>query len=170
MGGINVATQAAIDFLSGKGTDHVGRTVDDYLKFTGSEWEDCHDHIQWAFPSHISSEYNPYAPVVDMVALCSSSANYRNTLYRLMDSYMNSIGFVKMDGHIGWTYVGSDNNWITPYNHNFLRITRFLNLLHYFDAELAAVQFMEFVKLARTYDCIDRETVLYWVDAATGNL
>lgn len=176
-------TKEAADFLNGKGLDAAGRSVADYLKFDNATWEECHNHIQWAFPSHIVSQFNPDAPVVDMGELVEllNRDGYHN-VFRLLTAYLYSLGFVGRSAE--WyddnsVWVLDENNplseqWQTPFNHNYLRITRVLNLLHYLDVEVAARYLNVFLNIASKNDATKRtigvQTVVYWSKAAIGKL
>ena len=59
-------TAEAVAFLNGTAPDAIGRTIEDYLAFDMDKWEECHNHVQWAFPNNEASMFNPNAPVVDM--------------------------------------------------------------------------------------------------------
>lgn len=183
---VKYGTAEALAFLHGTGSDAAGRTVDDYLQFDADTWEQCHDHIQWAFPSNIASEFNLNAPVVDMEDF-SSKLNihgYHN-VKDLLANYLTSLGF--FEDNMGWHANLSHERakiWLSPNNHNYRRITRVLNLLHWIDEDLALDLLNEFLSVATdrsdviwTYDTksnpvytIDIKTVIYWTKAATGNL
>ena len=123
-------TTHAIEFLIGTGTDQKGRTISEYLEFTPEKWEECHDHIQWAFPSDIPSDFNPHAPIVCLDAIqmglydgltheqCCTIVHNILLLYL---NYFNSIGlsYILLDRE-----YTCENDIRTPDNHNFRRLSR----------------------------------------------
>lgn len=173
-------TNDALAFLEGKGMDGNGRMIDDYLLFTLDKWEECHNHVQWAFPSHIPSEYNTNAPVVDMKRFVENlSAVGRDNVMLLVEAYLRSLGFQYTEQK--WRMDMSNERtriWVTPYNHNYQRITRLLNLLSHLDPELAKHLWGEFIDVAEiASECshmhipfISAMTVVYWSKAAFGKL
>ena len=56
-------------FLSGKGTDHKGRTYESMLVWTDTQIEQAHDAIQWLFPLHEASGHFQQAPVITKAEL-----------------------------------------------------------------------------------------------------
>ena len=113
---------AGIAFLSGKGTDHLGRTVNDYLKFTHEEWEACHNHVQWAFPTHIPSKYNPECPVLDLVKMQQMDDDTFAKCFENLDALYNSF----------YKHIILYNHWMRTNDHNHLRISRILICLGLF--------------------------------------
>ncbi|MGI9569983.1 MAG: opioid growth factor receptor-related protein, partial [Desulfobulbia bacterium] len=57
-------TDTIINFLILNGTDHRGRRYVDYIAFSDKELEINHDYIQWMFPLHEGSKFNPDCPVL----------------------------------------------------------------------------------------------------------
>lgn len=123
-------TTDAINFLLGIGTDQKGRTVHDYYTFTPEKWEECHDHIQWAFPTDIPSQFNDNAPVISIDAIEMGLFNGLNSkqmetihtnITTLYMKYFSSIGF---DPKLFPGQYVSDNDIRTPDNHNFRRLSR----------------------------------------------
>lgn len=185
---VRYGTDEALAFLEGHGTDAAGRTIEDYLTFDNDKWEECHDHIQWAFPSNIASMFNPTAPVVDLAELSERiTSNGLTNLFLLVGKYLTSLGFKDVDGN--WTFCPDSPRveyWISPDNHNYRRISRLLNLLHSVDREYALELLNEFNEAAmHAYNIpgplmgpnmrvrvrtIDVPTVLYWSKAATKGL
>jgi hypothetical protein len=134
-------TPEAIAFITGKGTDDKGRTVNDYLQFDTDKWEECHDHIQWAFPSNVKSAFNPNAPVIDFNFLKERMAEYElrqvftSNISALTWKYLYSLGIEWHNGgeplrlmfehpeRLAWLRHKGD--------HNHRRITRLFILLHH---------------------------------------
>lgn len=143
---MNPNTFSAIAFLAGTSTDSAGRYVSEYLTFTPEHWEDCHNHIQWAFPSSIKSDFNPDAPVInwdeftrilgyngrDPLPSADCYQVFENVRNLMMD-YFKSIGIepnksdaaisLKNPERLAWLYTKGD--------HNHRRITRVMMLWHY---------------------------------------
>lgn len=178
-------TEEALDFLHGNATDGNGRYFSDYLNFDADTWEECHDHVQWAFPSHIPSRFNINAPVVDMEELAEgiTVAGISNAM-KLVEAYLASLGFAE-GADKKWRWCFDKNNtrtfvWLTPYNHNYQRISRLLNFLHWIDPDLATHLLGEFLQAATDVIhagnkmngqyVIAPETVVYWSKAAIGRL
>lgn len=62
-----LTSQDAVDFLTGKRATPSGLTVEHIIKrFKPDDWENCHDHIQWCFPTDIGSAFNANAPVLNV--------------------------------------------------------------------------------------------------------
>lgn len=178
-------TDEALAFVEGRGVDAAGRTIEDYFKFDADKWEECHNHVQWAFPSHIMSRFNLEAPVVDMDDFASRlSAQGHVNIKQLMGNYLTSLGWFEDKGgwHADLTHERAER-WLTPYNHNYQRISRLLNLLSWIDANLAIELLNEFLTVAqeaskwvmedhfkRPMAVINTETVVYWSKAAIGKL
>lgn len=185
-------TQRAIDFINGNATDHVGRTVSTYVEFDADKWEECHDHIQWAFPSNIPSNFNPYAPVVDLEefkAGLNESGWEHIRIFTII--YMDSLG---IDVQRGNAYNDNEliRSWSITGNHNHRRITRLLNLWHVLDSEVAHRILYEFISNSiyaaapksdivvghdpaetvwlTIHKLIGEVTVAFWMDAADGIL
>lgn len=137
---MNPNTYQALAFLSGAASDDQGRMVSDYLAFSPEKWEECHNHIQWAFPSSIPSEFNPGAPVIDYKAMVgalydSSERELRdgpaetvmNNLVALTHRYLESIG-ITIDAQSGQCVVDVNHAiWQGP-DHNHRRLTRLILL------------------------------------------
>lgn len=179
-------TADAVAFLNGSGKDAAGRTVEDYLKFDAARWEECHNHVQWAFPSHIRSMYNPDAPVVDMEMFESTlSVTGHHNLTQLVKNYMASLGIqviddtgIPMQFMMNWDSERAIV-WLSPSNHNYLRLTRLLNVLYWVDEDaghnllaelLNIVEVVQKFPSAFSAPIIDIDTVIFWSKAAIGKL
>lgn len=178
-------TYDALAFVEGRGVDAAGRIIEDYFKFDADKWEECHNHVQWAFPSHIMSRFNMEAPVVDMEDFANSlTAQGHVNIKRLMSNYLTSLGWFE-DNRVWHADLKHQRAglWLTPYNHNYQRISRLLNLLSWIDSNLAIELLNEFLTVAqeaskwvmedhfkRPMAVINAETVVYWSKAAIGKL
>jgi hypothetical protein len=104
------------DFLIGLGTDDKGRTLDEILYWPDARLEYSHDVIQWLFPLEERSQYNYDAPVLTVldVAVIQSNPEIKANILRAYDRF---------------TKFYDNPQWLTPGNHNYLRLTRILKCL-----------------------------------------
>lgn len=120
------------------------RTIHDILNFDHHDLEVVHDYIQWLFPLRERSNFNPKAPLLseqDMRAFRASTA-LKATLRK---AFSKMLDFYGLEFH-GNRVVRSGNwqqrkGWLTPYNHNFLRVTRILTSLGLLGLEECAQAF-----------------------------
>lgn len=151
---MNPNTFHALAFLSGSCPDDQGRFVNEYLEFSPERWEECHNHIQWAFPSSIPSEFNPNAPIINYEvfreALFNGFSEFTGpeaesvfiTLMELTKLYFNSIGItISRDGTANFDL---DAQWLHEPDHNHRRLTRVMMLWYNFDSLLYNDIFDEF--------------------------
>jgi hypothetical protein len=124
-----------LQFYRGTGTDNRGRRLDDILSWDDAQLENNHDYIQWLFPLPEPSGFNPGAPTLvqaDIVAFRQYGA--------LRRAVLTSLGvmrrFYGLDGA-----TARQASWLTPGNHNMLRLTRIIRSLHLLglDEEAAAL-------------------------------
>lgn len=177
-------TDIAKNFLNGTGPDAKGRYIYDYLAFSLDAWEDCHDHIQWAFPSSIPSEFNADAPVVSLFHLTRSLNEHgiRNA-YFLITRYLASIGIgVNYTVHdsVAWLLIHNQQSrmgWISPCDHNHRRLTRLLQFMHHMYNATNIEIFNPHGLITLLMDialdsevCFSVKTLAYWTLAAKGEL
>lgn len=158
------------DFLTGKGVNHKGLSIQDILDFDNDRLESEHDYIQWLFPTIERSKSHPLSPVVKDIGYFFS--DYSEGLY--IHGYMNK-SFNKMLIFYGFSVIGNDivfnenlnHNWITKHNHNYLRITRILKSLRLFGLDNEAVRFYRaLTSLEPKYkEIIGEKSYKYWYDA-----
>lgn len=106
-----------INFLIGNGTNREGETYEDLLKLSPYKLEARHDFIQWIFPIDKRSQYNPDAPILTPLVL-EATKGHRTVIKRLEKA-------CSMMGRF-YGFGLKDPWWVTPNNHNFLRITRII--------------------------------------------
>lgn len=126
-------------FYDGTGVDDRGRTIEEVLAFSFAAMETSHDYIQWLFPLDVPSRVTPHAPLVgpecqrEFVRSPQRVATLRRAFARMLDFY----GLLFVDGVEGEapqvvkapSFAGHSANWLTPGNHNFLRLTRIMKSL-----------------------------------------
>lgn len=125
-------------FYRGEGRDDRGRTLEEILRFDDEELEETHDYVQWLFPLDVPSSVQPWAPLVDRKCQERLRADpalgnaLRRALKRMLEFY--GLRVVERGGRIaierGENFTRRAEVWLTPGNHNFLRLTRIMTSLH----------------------------------------
>lgn len=163
-------------FYSGQGTDHRGRSFNSILAFPDSEMESCHDFIQWLFPLHTPSPYNPEAPVVtaDVVADFHNTAELQSRMHQALQRMLHFLGMALKESPQGFELVLPadicERHWLMPDNHNHRRISRMLSSMKMMglDAQTGAL-WQGLQKLALQCEGkITAATVTHWRLAAMG--
>jgi hypothetical protein len=163
-----------LDFYRG-GSDDKGRTQDEILAWPDSELEAVHDFIQWLFPLPERSGANPDAPILDAATM---DAFHRSVEFqqRLRQSFLRMLHFYGFDFDAGSVqpaanFASRSSNWLSPGNHNHLRLTRMLRSLRLLGltSESAAL-FESLSEIYRNHpDCIPSRTYQFWTDAAASS-
>ena len=125
---------ALIKFLSGRGTDHAGRTYQDVLDQDDQWLEYTHDWVQWCFPLFESSQSVMNAPVLesmDEVKLIQESAKSQETM---------RLGLVRFA-----EFLRDGDQWLRYHDHNHLRITRVIKSVKALMSDDQARQFYQYV-------------------------
>ena len=172
---------ALMQFYLGTGQDNRGRTLQEILTWSDLELEMTHDYIQWLFPLTESSFYNCNAPRLqadDIIKFCSNSylqqqllrsLRYILTFYgfQLSDSLEEGSGEPQIS--LANNFSKQARNWLNPYNHNYLRITRILKCLCLTGLSKCATVFLQCLEtLYQEYTAdIGEKTLWYWRDALT---
>ena len=120
-------------FQDGSATDHRGRTAAAILDWDDERLEQVHDYIQWLFPLAEPSPVNPHAPTVTAATREAFAARpeLRNRLRAAFFRMLAFYGLQWQDGEVrkGPGFADAAWNWLSPGNHNHLRITRILKSL-----------------------------------------
>jgi hypothetical protein len=127
-----------------------GRTLDDILAWDDARLEQVHDFIQWLFPLPERSGFNPDAPLLtaeDRAAFAADEGlreRVRGALRRMLRFY----GFeLAEDGgpvvRPGERWAERTASWVTPGDHNFLRISRILRSCSLLGLAAEAAAFLE---------------------------
>lgn len=147
-----MANDQLLQFYAGTGTDNRGRTIEDIWRFTPEELEDVHDYIQWLFPLTAPSAFNPDAPLLDDETIARFRADpvLRERVARSLDVML--------------AFYRGSREWLTPHNHNFLRLTRILTSLTLLGLERRARElFVYLEELHREHpNVIGATTLSYW--------
>jgi hypothetical protein len=167
-----------IGFYSGTEPDHRGRYVHEIQLWADDQLECVHDYVQWLFPLTEPSGFNTAAPVLTRESVQEFRTRpelqqqLRSSFLRMMTFY----GFEARSGDdITLTrapnFAAKAAGWLSPSNHNHLRITRILRCLTVLGLEAEAKAF--FGCLSEIYEneqnkpvpAISDETMLYWKEA-----
>jgi len=164
-------------FYSGRGRDDQGRLFEDVLAFSVDELEHTHDFIQWLFPLFERSGANPDAPVLDKAtaAALRSDRLLRQQVARSLQLMLRFYGLelttVQGAERIdrSGTFTERRRTWLTPGNHNFLRLTRILKFLSILQAsELSRALLACLEEIAADFPgIVSEQTRKYWKDAVS---
>jgi hypothetical protein len=165
-----------VAFYRDGAADDAGRTLAEILAWNDDRLEAVHDFIQWLFPLPEPSGANPAAPILDPAAI----ATFRASLAmrdRLRSSYGRMLRFYGLRLIPGKSplviertpnFATRAQNWLSPMNHNHLRLTRILRstLLLGLEAESKAL-FHALNAIYREFpDRIPARTHAFWSNAA----
>jgi hypothetical protein len=155
-------------FYSGEGKDVAGRRLDDIWRFSHAELEDNHDYIQWLFPLTEGSAFNPDAPILDAATIerFRADESLKHNLERSLGVMLAFYGLEIAGDRIvrAASFAERSANWLTPSNHNFLRLTRILNTLSLLGLEERAAQLFACLEEIYTMNTgvIGERTMSFW--------
>jgi opioid growth factor receptor-like protein len=170
-----VLVDSVVDFYSG-GRDSEQRTLDEILGWDDGRLEDVHDYIQWLFPSRQPSAVNPFAPLVtdDTVRAFERNPRLRDRLRRAFERMLRFYGLQTADGRVEIdpsAFLARSRVWLTPGNHNHLRLTRIMDSLSTLGlrAEAVALQrcLIEDVASESGQGRISPRTIDFWLGAVS---
>lgn len=165
-------------FYRGERPDSEGRMISAIRSFSHKVLESTHDYIQWLFPIRTRSRFNPDAPILDDATIHAFLTDERlraellTSLRVMLDFYGFRLeaprgGPVAVVRSRAWDE--RRRTWLSPHNHNFLRITRILACLNTLGLPTYAQAF--FAALKDVYESeaanvIGRQTYAFWAAAA----
>jgi Opioid growth factor receptor (OGFr) conserved region len=132
---MDVVHEQWLRFYGGQGRDDHGRLLREIQNWPDDQLEYTHDYIQWLFPLDERSGFNPEAPVLDAGTMAKFLEKPENT-WRLKASLDRMLAFYGLE----WadtertirraaSFAEQAKRWLTPGNHNHLRMTRILKSL-----------------------------------------
>ncbi len=169
-----------VGFYSGAIPDAQGRRLAVIQSWGFDELEHTHDYIQWLFPLRERSPVNPSAPILDseVIAAFRSRRDLQDALLRSLETMLRFYGF-KLDCSDDHPNVRCSEqfdaraaNWMTPGNHNHLRITRILICLRtlgfssHAEAVFRALQEVYRSETQAKSRAISEESFSFWKSAA----
>jgi len=168
-------------FYAGAGPDVHGRFLNEIQSWSDDELERSHNFIQWLFPLDKESKANSDAPVLDEDTIREFRSSPALRLH-LQESFIRILKFyglqlratVPLSIVRGQNYAERATEWLTPNNHNHLRITRILKSLKLLGLKTNASAFYDCLsdicheEFKRASPQISRDTFKYWESAASG--
>ena len=167
-----MANEKLLRFYSGEGTDDRDRTIADIWCYSHNELEGVHDYIQWLFPLAERSAFNPAAPLLDAETIQRFQEDdaLRRNVERSLGVMLDFYGLALVGNRIvrAKTFAERSRNWLTPQNHNFLRLTRVLKSLSLLGHAQRAKQLLACLEeIGRDHQgVIGTTTLTYWRGAA----
>lgn len=176
-----MSSEQILEFYSGKSTDDQGRYITDLHAWPDESLEEVHDFVQWMFPLIERSAFNPAAPTLDTNVIgkfkCDKRMqnNLRLSFVRMLTFYGFKVRYQANEPVITHhpNFRKRTREWMTPGNHNYLRITRILKSLSLLGLEPEARKFFE--SLSEIYfhqntgnPVISEMTFNFWKTAVEG--
>lgn len=168
-------THPLVAFYRDGAPDDENRTLAQILGWDDRRLEAIHDYIQWLFPLPEPSGANPSAPILDEATIQAfrSTPVMRDRLRQAWLRMLRFYGFAWTDGtgpHIvrSANFAMRSHDWLSPMNHNHLRLTRILRSLRLLglEAESQAL-FLALGDINREFPGrITPRSFDYWQDAA----
>jgi len=136
------ASSVLLRFYRGEGPDAAGRHIDEIWSWDHRRLEMVHDYIQWLFPLPDASRFNPDAPLLTAAdaAAFHNDPTLRSRLMRSLDLMLAFYGLTRTGDAVtrGATFAQRQCDWLTPANHNYLRLTRIVLCLRHCGMEAVA--------------------------------
>jgi hypothetical protein len=164
-----------VQFYAGAAADARGRRIGEIWAWDDDALERVHDYIQWLFPLPEPSQFNDDAPLLarDDIAAFAARAELRQNLRRSLARLLALYGFALAEGPRvtrAADFAAKARNWLTPLNHNFLRLTRILRclaLLGLGDEARALLAALEEVYRDGAARAIGARSLNFWRNAVT---
>jgi hypothetical protein len=157
-----------VAFYLGQAPDHLGRTLEDILRWNDDKLEAGHDYIHVLFPLLEPSAHIPTAPVLDAATLEEFRKNpiIQKNLLRAFGVMLRFYGF-QLDGtrravSPAVDFQSKAGNWLFVGDHNHLRITRILKCLSACGLDDYAAGFLRALLAVAEPGRVSEETIGYW--------
>ena len=173
--------ETLIQFYLGLSPDPEGRMLRDIWSWSFENLEHVHNYIQWLFPLNEPSRFNLGAPVLKREAIRSfrTDPKLRENLLASLKVMLKFYGFEILPQDVAGADVRikiaktinfheRKRNWLTPGNHNFLRLTRILKslrLLGLSEYALPLYDALEDLYINEAANIIGSLTFHYWQTA-----
>ncbi len=138
-----------LQFYRGLGVDDQQRTWAQIRNWNDVQLENSHNYIQWLFPLRERSQFNPQAPLLNE-AIVQAFRNEPTLRDHLLASFQRMLSFYGLRLDQSTMQISRAPNaaerqrvWMTPGNHNYLRITRILTSMRTLGFERPAQAFYQ---------------------------
>lgn len=167
-----------VKFYRGEISNDNHDMFDEILQWDDDKMERSHSTIQWMFPLNESSKAQPFSPVLSdfQIQEMKSCPKIRANLLKALSSWalfyglsftadLNDDGSWSVEHQI--TNQNQFSNWITPRNHNYLRLTRIMRCLVLLGLQDFAISLYKCLKtIYHDYsNIIPAITMDFWSDA-----
>lgn len=167
-----------VDFYLGKCGNQANETLDQILSYSDRQLEKGHTHIQWLFPLDEPSLAVASSPIIskEEIEIFRNSPGLITKVRSSLDRMMGFYG-LRVEQHGRFLCARNDDfeakieDWLTPRNHNYKRLTRIMRCLNLFGMkEITESIQMELLKIATEYPTnVGPTTVAFWKEALTEN-
>ena len=164
-----------IGFYSGVEPDPRGRYLHEIQQWTDDQLEDVHDFIQWLFPLPEPSAFNSTAPLLtrDVIQEFRTRPELQE---KVRVSFLRMLRFYGFEFQAGeqvsvirsTNFAAKAATWLSPGNHNHLRITRILRCLNLLGLQAEAEAFYKCLseiyegEQSKPAPAISHETARFW--------
>ncbi|MEH2254860.1 opioid growth factor receptor-related protein [Nostoc sp.] len=173
-------TVMLVPFYLGEQRNSAGWTIQEIWSWNFEELECAHDYIQWLFPLAERSAFNPDAPTVnkEVIQAFQNNPRLRQNLLRSFTVILHFYGLQRHESNDrrivisqSEDYPNRKREWVSIFDHNYLRITRILKCLMTFGLENEAQAFYECLRQIyhENSEEIGGETFQYWTIAVKPN-
>lgn len=173
-----------IQFLRNECENKDGDTISHLYDMTNEELERDHTWIQYCFPLPEVSKFNPDAPLLDEETAFAISTDFKAQLglYSAFIRVLHLYGLQTSEvdyGYTGRLYVGWEacpieenevTNWLAPFDHNHLRITRVLTCLRMCGLKEYTEAFLVFLNNQFNLGYFSISSMDYWKNAVYPDL
>lgn len=156
-----------VKFFTRQENDYLGRSLWDLIHLDDNQLENQHNVIQILFPLFEPSHAVPDAPILTAEIVeefrdnCLAKYNLQRAFWRFIDFY----GFDQNT----LVHDDSNNQWLTPGDHNYLRISRIISCMTILGLPSLSQVMYDAVTLVynnpKYTDVIGSKTYQYWTEA-----
>jgi len=142
-------------FLTNKGSDFQGRTLDEIWTYSDNEIEGTHDFVQLVFPTNKPSQATFNKLFLNDQALIDKLKNNPKVINNIEKSAAWFLSF-----------LSRNEAWQKGYDHNQLRITRVIESLRLLVSDEAADKFYkDILRLVKDPTILNPTTLKFWEEA-----
>lgn len=168
-----------LEFWHGSGTNQEGFSFNQIINFDFDELERNHCYIQWLFPLDEPSQAVPESPVIEKTEI-DKLVKDDIIVFKMGLALGRMLEFYGLDipREDKFAIVKSKDfdkrakKWITPQNHNYLRLTRImksLSLLGFgYYAKILQKTLLEIAQEKKYQETIGSKTINFWKQCLPG--